>query len=429
MRDKLPFYEFTDVINLQFIYLTEIKPKFMKKIFINILFIGFTATISAQDIVTNAENSEYKFTKVAQLENTPVLSQGHTGTCWSFSSLSFFESELIRKGNKAPAILSQMFISRKAYEAKAEKYVRMDGKINFSEGGAFHDIPFVIRNYGIVPQSVYTGLLAGNETYDHSEMFSVLNGALSGLLGYMKDMGNKGISNSWKPALNGILDAYFGTDVKEFDFNGKKYTPKSYSQSLGLDMDDYVSLTSFTNHPKYAKCMLAIQDNWAWGESYNVELNDLADVAESALKSGYSLAWGADVSEKGFSFKNGIAVVPEDASLVEVSGKDNKNFSDAGADKKSNAFLTPVKELTITPEVRQKGYDNKTTTDDHGMHIVGVYKDQNGTRFFLVKNSWGTGNYPKGYLYVSENYLKYKTINIYLHKDGIPSPIKKKLNL
>lgn len=399
----------------------------MKKTIINVLFIGLFNAVVAQEVATNAEKSEYKFTKVASLDATPVLSQGNTGTCWSFSALSFFESELIRKGNKQPAILSQMFISRKAYEAKAEKYIRMDGKTNFSEGGAFHDIPFVIRNYGIVPQSVYSGLLPGCEEYDHSEMFSVLNGALTGLLNYMKE--EDGISNYWKSALNGILDAYFGADVKEFDYNGKKYTPKTYSQSLGLNMDDYVSITSFTNHEKYAKCMLAIQDNWSWGESYNVELNDLADITENALKNGYTVAWGADVSEKGFSFKNGIAIVPEDPSTVQVSGRDNRNFSDAGAEKKSNAFLSPVKELTVTPELRQEGYDNKTTTDDHGMHIVGLYKDQNGTRFFLVKNSWGTGNYPKGYLYVSENYLKLKTINIYLHKDGIQPLIKKKLNL
>lgn len=400
----------------------------MKKIVLNALFIGFFTVVCAQEVTTNAENSEYKFTKVAHLDVTPVLSQGHTGTCWSFSSLSFLEAEMIRKGTKNPATLSQMYISRKAYEAKAEKYIRVDGKGNFSEGGAFHDIPFVIKNYGIVPQSIYTGLQPGETVHDHTEMYSVLNGAVKGLLDYMKDMGNNGISNSWKPAINGILDAYFGADVKEFEFNGKKYTPKTYAQSLNLNMDDYVSITSFTNHPMYAKCLLAIQDNWAWGESYNVGLTDLVDIAENALKNGYTLAWGADVSEKGFSFNEGIAIVPEDPSTIQVRGKNNKNFSDAGAEKKSNAFLSPVKELTITPEVRQEGYDNKTTTDDHGMHIVGLYKDQNGTRFFLVKNSWGTENFPKGFLYVSENYFKHKTINIYLHKDGVQSPIRKKLN-
>jgi len=401
----------------------------MKYLFLNLFIVCSSAIVLAQDTITNTYKSDYRFTKVSLLESTPVLSQGITGTCWSFSALSFFESELIRKGTKSPAILSQMFISRKAYEAKAEKFVRTDGHTNFSQGGAFHDIPYVIRNYGIVPQSVYSGLLPGNEGYDHAEMFSVLNGALQGLMDYMKDMGDDGISTSWKTALNGILDAYFGNDLKEFDYNGKKYTPKTYSQSLGLNMDDYVSITSFTNHTLYSKCYLAIADNWAWGESYNVEMNDLVDVAENALKNGYTLAWGADVSEKGFSFRNGIAIVPEDPSTIEISGKDNKNYSNAGADKKSNAFLTPLKELKITTEMRQKEYDGKTTTDDHGMHIGGMYKDQNGTRFFLVKNSWGTGNFPKGYLYVSETYLKYKTINLYLHKDGIQSFLKKKLSL
>lgn len=404
----------------------------MKKIVFSILFITATTIASAQfgltEPVKNAEGSDYKFTKIAHLDATPVESQGNTGTCWSFSALSYFESELIRKGNKNPELLSEMFIVRKAYESKAEKYIRMDGKINFSEGGAFHDIPYVIRNYGIVPQQIYTGLNYGSETHNHGEMFAMLDGSLQGLLEHLKKS-NASVTTSWMSALNGILDAYFGKDVKEFELKGKKYTPVTYAKSIGLNMDEYISLTSFTNHKMYEKCMLAIPDNWAWGESYNVGLTDLFDATEYALKNGYTLAWGADVSEKGFSFKNGLAIVPEDPSTIDVKGKDNKNFSDAGADKASNAFVTPQKEMIITPELRQMGYDNKTTTDDHGMHIVGLYKDQNGTRYFLVKNSWGTGNYPKGFLYVSENYFKYKTINVYVHKDGVSPNLKKKLNL
>jgi bleomycin hydrolase len=194
-------------------------------------------------------------------------------------------------------------------------------------------------------------------------------------------------------------------------------------------MDEYVSLTSFSNHSPYSKCQLAIPDNYNWGDSYNVALDDLMSTVEFALANGYTVAWGADVSEKGFSFKNGIAIVPEDISTIQISGKDNRNFSDAGADKNSNAFLNPTKEVAVDSDLRQKGYDNKTTTDDHGMHIVGVYKDQNGTKYVLVKNSWGTGNYPKGYLYVSESYFRYKTINIYLNKGGISADLKKKLNL
>ncbi len=404
----------------------------MKKLFFSALFIGYAAFSFGQfgytEPVKNAEGSEYQLTKIAHLDATPVQSQGYTGTCWSFSALSFFESELMRKGNKNPDLLSEMYVVRKAYESKATKYIRMDGKVNFSEGGAFHDIPYVIKNYGIVPLDVYQGLNYGSESHDHSELFEVLNGAMQGLLGHMKNSGDE-LSTAWMSAMTGILDAYLGKDIKEFEYKGKKYTPQSYAKAIGLNMDEYVSLTSFTNHAMYQRCLLEIPDNWAWGESYNVGLNELFEACEYALKNGYTLAWGADVSEKGFSFKNGLALVPEDPSTIEVAGRDNKNFSNAGADKISNAFVTPVKELAITPELRQKGYDNKTTTDDHGMHIVGIYKDQNGTKYLLVKNSWGTGNYPKGYLYVSENYFKYKTINIYLHKDGVMPALKKKLSL
>ena len=391
------------------------------------LALSFVLFSNAQITSTNIEGSNYKFTKVAHLDATPVQSQGRTATCWSFSGLSFFESELIRKGNKNPAILSEMYVVRKSYENKADKYIRMDGKINFSEGGAFHDIPWVIKNYGIVPYDIYNGLV-GSESYDHAEFFEVLNGAVQGLLKFGASSSN-GISPNWKPAISGILDAYLGKDIKEFEFKGKKYTPQTYAQAIGLNMDDYISLTSFTNHSLYSKCQLAIPDNYNWGDSYNVNLNDLMTTVEFALSKGYTLAWGADVSEKGFSFKNGIALVPEDPNSIQVVGKDNKNFSDAGADKNANAFLSPVKELAITEEIRQKGYDQKTTTDDHGMHIVGLYTDQNGSKYLLVKNSWGASNYPKGYLYVSEQYFRYKTINIYLHKDGIQAELKQKINL
>ncbi len=405
----------------------QIMNQIMKKRFLSLLFVGSTLYFSAQETVTNVANSDYKFTKISHLDATPVQSQGQTGTCWSFSATSFFESELIRKGNKNPDELSEMFVVRKAYESKAEKYIRMDGKTNFSEGGAFHDIPYVIKRYGIVPMEVYQGLNYGTDAHDHSEMFEVLNGVVQGILKATQNNGH--VSSTWKKALAGVLDAYLGQDVVEFTLKGKKYTPKSYAQAIGLNMDDYVSLTSFTNHTLNAKCMLEIQDNWAWGESFNVGLEDMYQATINALKNGYTVAWGADVSEKGFSFRNGIALVPEDMNTIAVNGRDNKNFNNAGADKSSNAFLSPVKEVVVTPELRQEGYDDKTTTDDHGMHIVGLYKDQNGKNYFLVKNSWGTGNLPEGYLYVSESYFKLKTINVYLHKDGISADLKKKIKL
>ncbi|MFM7666924.1 MAG: C1 family peptidase [Bacteroidota bacterium] len=379
-----------------------------------------TWAISAQEI-TNAEKSNYKFKKIYHHDATPVQSQGNTGTCWSFSALSFFESEMIRLGVKNPPVLSEMYIVRKAYEMKAEKYIRMDGKTNFAEGGAFHDIPLVIKKYGIVPFDLYDGL-NGQKSYNHSVMFQELN---ENVKKTMSSVGEpEGIQLNWKNEFSAILDKNLGKNPSQFDWNGKKFTPTSFAESLKLNMNDYYSLTSFTNHDMYAKCQLEIQDNWAWGDSYNVNLTDLVQTVKYALEKGFTVAWGADVSEKGFSFKNGIAVVPENSASIEVKGSDNKNYSDAGADRVSNAFLNPTKEMKITAEVRQMGYDNKTTTDDHGMHIVGLYQDQNGIDYFLVKNSWGTSNYPKGYLYVSEAYFKHKTINIFLHKDAIPQEIK-----
>lgn len=400
----------------------------MKKLFISL--VAFTVGLmSYAQTTTNIEGSNYQFTKVAHLDATEVLSQGYTGTCWSFSALSFFESEMIRKGVKNPPVLSQMYIARKAYEDKADRYIRLDGKANFSEGGAFADIPFVFKKYGIVPEAVYTGKIYGQESHNHQELFNSLNGYVQGVLGYLERKGNKPMSSTWKVGLNALLDAYLGEDPKNFKYEGKEYTPKSFAASTKLNMDDYVSLTSFVDMPLHEPVQLLIQDNWLWESSYNLTLDELLETTTHALKTGYTVAWASDVSEKGFNFRKGLAIVPEDESAIQIKGQDNRNFSDAGALKEADAFLTPVKELNITPELRQEGYDNKTTTDDHGMHMTGLYKEANGTQYFLVKNSWGTGNFPQGYLYVSENYFKYKTINIYLHKDAIPKSIRKNIGL
>lgn len=398
----------------------------LKRVFTVAMFVA-SFVVFGQDFQTNKEGSNYSFKSIKSMDATPVLSQGRTGTCWSFSALSFFESEMERIGNKAVP-LSQMFVARKAYEGKAERFVRMDGKINFQEGGAFHDIPWVFKNFGIVPQAVYNGLNYGANMHNHQELFSVLKGYMDGVLSYLNNKGNAPLSAAWKLGLNGILNAYFGEIPEEFSFEGKKYTPKTYAKSTGLNMDEYVSLTSFTHFPLHEKCALAIQDNWLWGESYNLSLDELFDVTVEALKNGYTVAWGADVSEKGFNFREGIAIVPKDESTIKVSGRDNRNFSDAGAEKTSNAFMTPVEEIEVDAELRQIAYDNKTTTDDHGMHITGLFEEVNtGKLFFLVKNSWGTSNYPQGYLFVSEAYFKYKTINIYLHKNAINKALAKKL--
>ena len=400
----------------------------MTKIYLIIGAILSTGVMLAQQFSTNCEGSKYQFSKVVSYDATAVQSQGMTGTCWSFSALSFLESELFRKGQKNVQPLSEMYIVRKAYEMKAEKFLRMDGKTNFAEGGAFHDIPLVIKKYGIVPYSVYDGL-NGSKSYNHSELIKELENEMKLVLTQLGS--EEGVNNDYKKKISAILDKYLGPEPTSFTIekNSQNLNPKSYANQLGLNMDDYVSITSFTNHEFNKPCMLEIPDNWAWGQSYNVPLEDMVNITIEALKKGYTLAWGADVSEKGFSFRNGIAVVPENSASIEVSGKDNKNFNDPGANRVGNAFMSPMKEMKITQEVRQVGYDNKTTTDDHGMHIVGLYTDQNGTRYFLVKNSWGTGNFPKGYLYVSENYFRYKTINVYLHKEALSEDIKLILGL
>ena len=312
---------------------------------------------------------------------------------------------------KGKVELSPMYIVRNAYLGKAENYLRMYGSFNFGAGGAFHDIPWVIERYGIVPASVYSGLAYGEEEHHHSEMEGILTSMVKVLA--KKPQGGK-LTPNWKKAYMGVVDAYLGEipdDVTtyEFTYKGKKYNPKSFSKHLGLDMKNYVSLTSYTHHPFYSTFVIEVPDNWAMQSSYNLPIDELMMVMEGAIKNGYTFAWGADVSEKGFSFKNGLAIVPEDESTIIKKGKDNKYFSDAGAEKIADCFDEPVKELTITQELRQKGFDNQTTTDDHGMHITGMVKDQKGSKYFIVKNSWGTAhNDCDGYFYASFPYVKYK---------------------
>lgn len=375
------------------------------------------------DTVRNVEDGGYLFTIQNSIEATDVKNQYRSGTCWSFSALSFFESEIERMGN-GRYNLSEMFVVWHTYSDKAKKTVRMYGELNFGPGGAFHDVIYVMKHYGMVPDTIYTGLNYGTEKHIHAEMDHVLKAMVDAVV----ENPNKKLSTAWHPAIEGTLDAYLGELPTEFTYEGKSYTPQSFLEKTGLNPDDYVAITSFNHHPYYTEFPIAVADNWLWKEFYNLPLDEMMEVMDNALKNDYSIAWAADVSEKGFSFRDRLAIVPEDINNIEVKGKDNKNFSDAGAEKNGSAFDAPVKELVITQENRQEAYDNQSTTDDHGMHITGLATDQFGTKYYIVKNSWGT-KYSDGYFFASDAYVRYKTMNILVHKDAIPKAIKKKLGI
>lgn len=389
-----------------------------------VLSITVSNFVSAQDTLRNKKNGGYMFKVLANNEATIVQNQSRTSTCWSFSSLSFFESELIRMG-KGQHNLSEMFVVRNAYLGKADMYVRMNGFHNFGPGGAFHDVPWVIRKYGIMPESAYKGLNYGTDKHNHAEMDAVLKGVVDAV----KANPQGKLTTSWKDAFAGAVDAYLGVVPKTFTYENKEYTPVSFAKHLGLNMDDYVSLTSFTHHPFYTQFALEVPDNWAMIQSYNIPLDELENLAINSVMKGYTFAWAADVSEKGFSFKNGVAIVPVHDSLITQVGKDNKAFNDAGAKRTGSAFDQPMNELVITDSIRQIAFDNYQTTDDHGMHATGIVMDQNGKKYFKIKNSWGTDNDCGGYLYCSPSYFRYKTLNIYIHKSALPKDLAKKLNI
>ena len=397
----------------------------MKKIALFTLVAGLFISVQAQDKITNKEGSDYEFTVVTDIEATDVESQGRTSTCWSFSALSFIESEIMRLGGGKHE-LSEMFIVRNTYSDKAERYVRMHGNLNFGPGGAFHDVSEMIKAHGIVPLEAYTGRPANEEKFNHGEMDNVLLGMVKAIV----DAEQETLTPLWKPAYEAVLDTYLGEIPSEFSYKGKKYTPKSFAKSLNFNADDYVFISSFTHHPFYDEFIIEVPDNWMMKEVYNVPMNEMMEVIDHALMNNYSLAWASDVSEEGFSFRQGMALVPLDGAKIKKSGKDNKNFSDAGAAKESTIFDAPCEEKEITQEMRQLAFDNYETTDDHGMHMTGIVKDQTGKKYYIIKNSWGTSyNECDGYFYASEAFVEYKTMDIMLHKDAVPKNIKKKLGI
>ena len=370
--------------------------------------------LSAQtEIIRNKKDGGYIFTIENQLAATPVKSQDRTGTCWSFSTVSFMESELLRMG-KGEFDLSEMFVVRNIYPEKASLYMRMQGNSRFSPGGTFHDVHTVFNKYGMVPESAFSGKQTKEEKHMHFEMDKVLKSMCDALISNP----NGKLSDHWMDAIHGVLDAYLGERPETFTYKGKSYTPKSFAASLEINTDDYVELSSFTHHPWYNKFVLEIPDNWDYNQVYNVPLDEMVATIKHALKSGYTVAWDADVSEKTFSHKNGVAIIPA------------KNWGELSASERNQLFDAPAEELNVTPEIRQTSFDNYETTDDHLMHIVGLAKDQNGKPYFMVKNSWGSEtNQCGGFVYTSEAYIRYKTIHILLHKDALPEDLKEKLGL
>lgn len=370
----------------------------------------------------------YIFEDEIAIPSTSVKDQYRSGTCWSFSGLSFLESEMIRLG-KAEVDLSEMFIVWHTYSEKAEKHVRVHGNLNFAAGGAFHDVTNMIKKYGIVPESIYDGLNYGEEKHVHGEMDNVLKQHVDAVV----ENKNRKLSTAWHDAIEGTLNSYLGELPEKFDFDGKSYSPQSFANEVvGLNMDDYVEISSYTHHPFYSKFILEVPDNWSWDQVYNVPVNELEEIMDYALGNGFTIAWAADVSEKGFATSNkGVAVLPaapsEDMTDAEIAKWEAMPKKEK--EKELYKLEKPVPELVVTQEMRQAAFDNYQTTDDHGMHIVGTAKDQDGRTFYKVKNSWGDYNKYKGYFYASKPYVNYKTMCIMVHKDGIPQGIKEKLKL
>ncbi len=369
----------------------------------------------------------FGFTDIITVPTTSVKDQNKSGTCWCFAGTSFFEDEILRsKGDSLD--LSEMFTVRMCYRDKAERFVRMYGQTNFSPGGSIIDVPYVWEKYGAIPESVYSGLEYGEKKHDHGE----LDAALTAYLKAVVAKPSKKLSTAWLKGVDGILDAYFGPVPETFEYNGKTYTPASYAASLGIKMSDYVPVTSFTHHPFYTAFPVEVPDNWLWADYYNVPMDEMKAIVDNSLEKGYSVVWAADVSEGGFKWNDGVALMPKAKDEADMEGTELARWvtlSDKDRKAAQFDFKGPVEEIEVTQELRQEMYDSQETTDDHGMVIVGVATDRNGNRYYKVKNSWDTNQVYGGYFYVSMPYFLAKTMDVYVNKAAVPDVIAKKLKI
>jgi len=398
----------------------------MKKVFALTLSLCLMAGVVFAEGENEKKSEGYKFEMIKKAEGTTIKNQYRSGTCWSFSGLGFFENELLKAG-KGNLDLSEMFVVRNSYSDKAEKYVRFHGNLNFGGGGSFQDVVNCIKKYGIVPEGAYKGLEYGQEKHVHGELDVILKGYVDAVL---KNK-NRKLTPTWHKGFNGVLDAYMGDYPETFTYEGKEYTPKSFASEVGLNMDDYVMISSYTHHPFYEQFIIEVPDNWSYGTVYNLPLDEMMSVMDNAIEEGYSVAWAADISEKGFSWRKGLAIVPE-KRIEDMTDSEKSKWSELSTKDKQKQlynFGTPGSEKEITQELRQEGFDNYLTTDDHGMVIEGIAKDQNGNKYYYVKNSWSTDGVYDGYFYASHPFVAYKTMSILVNKNSIPKKIKKKMGL
>ena len=379
----------------------------------------------------NAEQSEgIEFTVVKENPITSIKNQNRAGTCWCYSSLAFIESELLRMG-KGEYDFSEMFIVHNTYLDRAEKAVRTHGDVSFAQGGSFYDVIYGMEAFGLVPEAeMRPGVMYGMELSNHNELSAVSDAVVAAIAkGKLRSLQVSPDGEMlWKKAIEAIHDIYLGVRPENFTYEGVEYTPKSFYESLGLNASDYVSLTSYTHHPFYTSFALEIPDNWRWAQSYNLPIDELMEVFDNAIMNGYTVAWGSDVSEDGFT-REGTAILPDvDKASAELDGSDMaKWLKMTEAERKSKPMA--VAQRWVSQEERQLAYDNRETTDDHGMLIYGIAKDQKGTEYYMVKNSWGEAGTYKGIWYASKAFVRYKTMNIIVHKDAIPVAIREKLNL
>ena len=387
----------------------------MKKILLSCLLLP--SLVFAQDDLikkiegNKSDSNKYVFNVVKNIENTSVKNQASSGTCWSYSTNSFLESEMIRLG-KEPVDIAEIFTARCVYKDKADMYVRLHGGLSWGDGGSCHDVINVFAKYGALPQSVYSGLNYGTS----KNKFGEFQGVLKGMLDAVVRNANGTLTPVWKTAFEKVMDVYLGEVPASFDWKGKTYTPRTFAdQVVGIKPAEYIEFSSFNNYPFYTQVPLLVQDNWDFQKVTNVPINDITTIIDHAIANGYTIAWATDVSEKYFSWKNGVAFVPE------------KNWEDMEDAEQKSLFNGKAAERVITQELRQKAFDNYETTDDHGMHIVGSAKDQTGKDYYIVKNSWGEKNDYKGYLYVSKAYVQYKTTAFLVHKGAVPKDILSKI--